>query len=111
MTDILSQMVIAASLAPSIHNSQPWTFRVDGDRGELAVMTQSAEAAELADERYRKELEAWTRTENEAEDGIPLSCLPVRGAVSRAADVPVRDYHPSITVPEHVLEAEGPPAA
>ena len=37
MTDVLSQMAEAASLAPSIHNSQPWSFRVDGERLEVSI--------------------------------------------------------------------------
>src|SRR4051794_29388856 len=45
MTDVLSQMVEAASLAPSIHNSQPWTFRVQSDRLEISIDARRATPA------------------------------------------------------------------
>ena len=49
---------------------------------ELTVLTERAEAAEAADERYREELRAWMRsTRALAEDGIPRRCLPADGSL------------------------------
>lgn len=81
---------------------------------ELAVLTERAEAAEAADERYQGELRTWLRAEGDpADDGIPLTALPAVGAADRASSVPLRDFrgqgpdpsHPRATDPD-----EQPPA-
>jgi hypothetical protein len=75
---------------------------------ELAVLTERAEAAEAADQRYQAELKAWIRPDGvEAADGIPVRGLPVEGLAGRASPVQLRDFrgtgpdpmHPNATEP------------
>lgn len=60
---------------------------------ELIVLTERAEAAEAADERYREELRAWMRSnEGLAEDGIALDAIPADGSYGVGSPVPLRDF-------------------
>jgi hypothetical protein len=60
---------------------------------ELIVLTERAEAAEAADERYRDELRAWMRDVGDAaDDGIRLDALPSTGTYGRGSPVPLRDF-------------------
>jgi Nitroreductase family len=70
---------------------------------DLAVMTERAEAAEMADELYRVELTAWLRRPGDnADDGIPLTALPADGATS----IPLRNFRGLAADPGH----DEPPA-
>ena len=58
--DLVSDLIASAGRAPSLHNSQPWRFRLDGDVLELRADPQRAmrvsdpEARERKAERDRK---------------------------------------------------------
>ena len=79
---------------------------------ELTVLTERAEAAEAADERYREELRAWMRAEGAAaEDGIPAGAVPDAGSYGRGTPVPLRDFRgdgPVVTQSGEPPEVEHP---
>lgn len=129
---LFREAVARASLAPSIHNTQPWHFLIQLDEHvpldviyELtsaaeqedaslvqlveperkiiaAKLSREAEALQNADERYRAELRAWTATDPQRPDGVPVFAIPDTSPepklepLARNFDVAGRGWLPSL---------------
>lgn len=109
--DTVVPAALVDRMRAAVEHEGAWMHVVgrDDDIVELAVLTERAEAAELADERYQEELHAWIRADGEPdEDGIPLRSLPVEAAAGRASSIQLRDFrgvgpderHPRATEPD-----------
>ncbi|MCZ2817962.1 hypothetical protein O2W16_17815 [Modestobacter sp. VKM Ac-2984] len=59
------------------------------EEAAVAVLLDQGEQQELRDPAYLAELQAWTRTDPEAPDGVPVAALPTEG---RATNFAVRDF-------------------
>ncbi|XVU28086.1 nitroreductase family protein [Actinoplanes sp. CA-054009] len=104
-TSVLVRCVQAATLAPSLHNSQPWRFRIEGGAVEvygakltiagMASRTVIAGLGRTAAARLRRrggyfaELDRWTRPVAGRRDGIPAAAIGPWDALER---VPMRDF-------------------
>jgi len=69
---------------------------VDVSRADAELVTVSlldrAEEAEQRDPAYRRELEAWLRTDPDAVDGVPVGAVPEDDPAARPSNWLVRDF-------------------
>jgi nitroreductase len=61
------------------------------DRDTIAMLTQRADALEMANPAYRAELRAWTSDDPNRDDGVPARAVPHVDAGS-GDDIPIRDF-------------------
>lgn len=68
----------------------------DAEAATVALLDQ-VEQMEQRDPGYRAELQAWTRTDPTAPDGVPVAALPAGDRAQRPSNWLVRDFVPDAT--------------
>jgi len=83
----------------------------DADAEAAAVsLLDQAEQLEQRDPRYLAELQAWTRTDPSAPDGVPVAALPEGNRTRRPSNWQVRDFEPTApTDPGPTPATDDPP--
>lgn len=89
-----------------------WLRPIGADHGEIptAVLLAHADDVEVADSAYRRELAAWSRSNQDVE-GIPRRAIPAEPTEERASNYRLRDFAVDKTAPHPKSSSAGPPTA
>ena len=88
------ELVESLQRAAAAEGGELVEIRREEDRLAVAILSQRADAIENVNPAYRAELRAWTTTDLQRPDGVPISVIPHVDGGARD-ELPIRDFDTS----------------